>query len=67
MVIGRDGVGTPGRSNMHMIGVPEREKAVEEIFLEPKESSKMQIEKVSRVYSRISEGKQGITGLDICS
>lgn len=63
MVIGRGGVGTLRRSSMNMIGVPEREKVIEEIFLELKDSLNVQLESVSQVYSRISEGKQGITGL----
>lgn len=35
-----------GRPNMQLIGIPEREKIIEGIFLKPKEGSNVQIERL---------------------
>lgn len=65
MVIG--GVwGEPSRRpNVQIIGLAEREKVIEEIFLELKNILICRL-KGYQIYSRVSGVKRGNTGLDTC-
>lgn len=60
-----NGRGATRRPNVQLIGVPGREKVIEEIFIELKKTLICRMKRY-QIYSRISGDKRGSIGLHIC-